>query len=64
MTIKSVEVHVKFDEGEPKVYQLRQTQEAAETKAGKTTKAIWQPEDNNKVLMHYGKVYIDTTAKS
>ena len=64
MTVKSVEVTVKFSSGQPKTYQLKETQKAMKNdKTGKLTKSIWQPEEGNKVLQSYGKVYIDTEAK-
>uniref|UniRef100_A0A6M3XUS1 Uncharacterized protein n=1 Tax=viral metagenome TaxID=1070528 RepID=A0A6M3XUS1_9ZZZZ len=59
MIIKNVTITVETDKGSKK-YQLNQTAEASKNEKGKMSKAHFQPSDTNKVIMQYGKVYIDT----
>jgi len=57
-----VTVSIKSDKGEPKVYRLRQTVEAAKNpKTGHTCLAQFQPEEGNPVLPSFTKLHIDTS---
>ena len=49
--------------GKAKTFKLIQTVKPVKGKNGKTTKAVFRPATDNTILMPYGKIYVDTTAK-
>jgi len=60
---KAAEIRLIPTKGEAKVIKLTRTSEAIKNASGKMTKEVWQPEKGNKVLMDFGKVYVDVEAK-
>jgi hypothetical protein len=57
-----VTVNVSDGKGQPKVYAMRETAEAVEKKNGGFSLAHFQPEEGNKVIQGFSKLYLDTEA--
>jgi len=58
----TVTVSIQNGKGKAKVFTMRQTAEPTKAKNGKLTKAVFQPELENVVILPFGKIYIDTEA--
>lgn len=58
----TVEVVINNGSGKAKTYQLTATNEVAKKKNGGKTLAHFQPAPENKVILPFSKLYIDTEA--